>query len=59
MRTWAAHRKHAAGFVIDESGHSVVREKPEAIKAAVPRFPREHRTSVSDCRSNRRSLPEL
>jgi pimeloyl-ACP methyl ester carboxylesterase len=38
MRTWASHIKHHEWVVIDDAGHSVAWEKPEAFNAAVLRF---------------------
>jgi pimeloyl-ACP methyl ester carboxylesterase len=42
MRTWAAHIKHHEWTVIDDSGHSIAWEKPEAFNAAVLGFIRKH-----------------
>jgi pimeloyl-ACP methyl ester carboxylesterase len=42
MRTWAAHIKHHDWVVIDDAGHSVAWEKPDAFNAAVLRFLRQH-----------------
>ncbi|WP_158924869.1 alpha/beta fold hydrolase [Acidisphaera sp. S103] len=38
MRVWAGHIKHHEWVVIDDAGHSVAWEKPEAFNAAVLRF---------------------
>jgi pimeloyl-ACP methyl ester carboxylesterase len=42
MRTWAVHIKHHDWVVIDDAGHSVAWEKPDAFNAAVLRFLRQH-----------------
>jgi pimeloyl-ACP methyl ester carboxylesterase len=38
MRVWAAHVRHHTWAVIDDAGHSVAWEKPEAFNAVVLRF---------------------
>lgn len=38
MRIWASHIKHHEWVVIDDAGHSVAWEQPEAFNAAVLRF---------------------
>jgi pimeloyl-ACP methyl ester carboxylesterase len=42
MRVWAAHIKHHDWVVIDDAGHSVAWEKPDAFNAAVLRFVHAH-----------------
>jgi pimeloyl-ACP methyl ester carboxylesterase len=42
MRTGAAHIKHHNWVVIDDAGHSVAWEKPDAFNTAVLRFLRQH-----------------
>jgi pimeloyl-ACP methyl ester carboxylesterase len=42
MRIWAGHIKHHEWVVIDDAGHSVAWEKPEAFNATVLRFLRGH-----------------
>jgi pimeloyl-ACP methyl ester carboxylesterase len=42
MRIWAGHIKHHDWVVIDDAGHSVAWEKPDAFDAAVLRFARKH-----------------
>jgi pimeloyl-ACP methyl ester carboxylesterase len=42
MRTWSAHLKHHDWVVIEDAGHSVAWEKPDAFNAAVLRFLRAH-----------------
>jgi pimeloyl-ACP methyl ester carboxylesterase len=42
MRTWAAHIRHHDWVVIDDAGHSVAWERPEAFNAGVLRFLHRH-----------------
>jgi pimeloyl-ACP methyl ester carboxylesterase len=42
MRVWAGHIKHHEWGVIDDSGHSIAWERPEAFNAAVLGFLRRH-----------------
>jgi pimeloyl-ACP methyl ester carboxylesterase len=42
MRTWAGHIKHHDWVVIDDAGHSVSWERPDAFNAAVLNFLRRH-----------------
>jgi len=42
MRMWAAHIRHHDWVVIEDAGHSVAWERPEAFNAAVLRFLRMH-----------------
>jgi pimeloyl-ACP methyl ester carboxylesterase len=42
MRVWAGHIKHHEWAVIDDAGHSVAWEKPDAFNAVVLRFLRKH-----------------
>lgn len=42
VRTWSAHLRHHDWVVINDAGHSVAWERPEAFNAAVLRFLRQH-----------------
>jgi pimeloyl-ACP methyl ester carboxylesterase len=42
MRVWASHIRHHEWVVIDDAGHSVAWERPEAFNAAVLRFLGKH-----------------
>jgi pimeloyl-ACP methyl ester carboxylesterase len=42
MRVWASHIRHHEWVVIDDAGHSVAWERPEAFNAAVLGFLRKH-----------------